>query len=162
MSIVRNHDICGLQRRLNRFIIELMKCASTSNSQMTAHDQARLKSYIAAIRGYQAWVVAQPQLDLPETSPREYPLDPDPEVPDIRNESVQDCIVLVQLARDEMVSSQSASQPSGLISFDSARLTNVIDKLESLLDTYIAVVDPLDLPESSPNAPIAEAGRTGV
>jgi hypothetical protein len=69
---------------------------------------------------------------------------------------------MMTLAREELVNGQSARMASGLIKYDEARVRAVIDKVDSFLTTYIQVVTPLDFPESSPQDPIAPAGRIGV
>jgi len=90
MAFVYNHDVAGLHRRTNRFIEELQRSASSGGSQVSGHDMTRLGTYLQAITTYTDWVVSQPQLDLPETHPREWELDPNPTVADIENESVVD------------------------------------------------------------------------
>lgn len=162
MSFVYNHDVRGLHTRINRFIVELLKSGSSSVSQVSSFDQARLQSYLTAVKTYHAWVVGQPQLDLPETNPREYELDENPNIEVVENESVRDVIVLLELARDELVNSQSARNASGVIGFDSTRFLSVVDKAQAFLDTYIADVTPLDLPESSPMREVTGPGDTGV
>lgn len=157
-----NHDIAGLYVRINRFIEELAKSASSNVNQMSTFDQARLVSYIAAIRKYQAWVMAAPQLDLPETHPRGIDLPAPPVLPEIENEAVQDLIRLFIISRDELVGSQSSRNAAGLISFDNTRFTAIIDKAEKFLTEYVQAATPLDLPESSPNAPMTGAGKQGV
>jgi hypothetical protein len=109
-----------------------------------------------------AWVTSQPQLDLPETHPREIMLKAGPVITDVENESVNDVLRMVMIARDELVNSQSARVPAGLIKFDAARLTAVIQKCEAFLTNYIKVVDPLDLPESSPGVGLSGSGKVGV
>jgi hypothetical protein len=106
--------------------------------------------------------MAQPQLDLPETAPRAYALDPDPTVAIIENEALRDVLTMMEVARDELVASQSARMPVGLLSFDSRRAMAVVDKVEAFLNSYIREVQPLDLPESSPSRPMAPTGKTGV
>ena len=101
---------------------------------------------------------AQPQLDLPETAPRSYQLDADPTVPLIENEAIRDTIVMLEVARDELINSQSARMPVGLLSFDSRRVSAVVDKVEAFLNSYIREVQPLDLPESSPSRPMEPRG----
>lgn len=160
--IVYNSDVAGLHRRINRFIVEMAKSASNQSSLMSEFDQNRLSSYLSAIRSYVGWIVAQPQLDLPETSPKEYALDADPEVPVVENEAIVDILRMLEVAREEMVNGQSARMPCGLIKFDVARLDAIISKLESFLQNYVSVVTPLDLPESSPSRPIQSKGATGV
>lgn len=159
---VYNHDVAGLQRRINRFIVEMLKSVSNSGSMMNEFDQTRLSSYIGAIKAYVAWIVSQPQLDLPETSPRAYSLDENPTYDLVENESVVDVVRMLELVRDEVVHSQSARQSSGLIKFDEVRLLAVVNKVEAFLKTYIAEVTPLDLPESSPMRAAATGGKTGI
>src|SRR5512139_1355469 len=105
---VYNHDVAGMHARLNRFLVEVSLSASNGASQVNSYDQTRLDTYINAIRTYMAWVTAQPQLDLPETHPRKYELDPDPVIPEIENESLRDILRMFVLAREELVNGQSA------------------------------------------------------
>lgn len=162
VTFTYNHDISGLYRRFNRFIMELHYSVSSGGSQVNRFDQERLMTYIDAIRAYQGWIVGQPQLDLPETHPKEYPLNPTPEVQDLENESIVDFIRLLEVARDEIVSSQSSRDAAGLKIFDNARLTANIDKVEAFLNQYVQEVTPLDLPETSPQTSMSGPGHTGV
>ena len=162
VTFVYNHDVAGVHRRINRFIEELMKSASSAGSQVTSHDQTRLDSYLNAIVTYLDWVVAQPLLDLPETHPRQWDLDTDPSVQDVENESIRDVIAMMELARDETVNGQSARMASGLIPFDENRIRAVVAKAGMFLTDYIQVTTPLDLPESSPMRSMTQPGRTGV
>ena len=161
-TFVYNHDVSGLHRRINRFIVELLRSVSSGVSQVNSFDQERLQSYLDAITAYHGWVVDQPQLDLPETHPRQINLNANPTVDTIENESLQDVVTLLTIARDELVSSQSSRQGSGLVPFDSARLTAIVDKVQHFLVDYIGTTTPLDLPESSPDASITPPGSTGV
>ena len=161
-NIVYNHDVAGLHRRMNRFIGEMAACASTNLSQMSEYDQTRLRTYLEAVRTYVNWVIGQPQLDLPETSPRQYMLEANPVVPLVENEAIIDIIRMMELARDEVTDGQSARMSSGLISFDVSRVGAVVNKIEAFLDTYVSVITPLDLPESSPARAVTAPGRTGV
>jgi hypothetical protein len=151
MPDVYNHDVVGIYNRLNRFIVEIFRSVSANVSQMNAFDQARLQSYLDGIRNYVSWVIAQPQLDLPETTPRKYVLETPPVVPDVESEEVSDLLRMLILSRDELTDSQSSRTGSGLIPFDHARFMAVIDKSDAFLKTYIQVTSPLDLPESSPD-----------
>jgi hypothetical protein len=99
---------------------------------------------------------------LPETSPRAYTLEADPVVPLVENEALVDIIRMMELARDETTNGQSARMAAGLIKFDVSRIAAVIDKIDAFLSTYVAIVTPLDLPESSPARPVTSPGRTGV
>ena len=159
---VLNHDIAGLNARLNRFIEELIKSVSSGTSQVNIFDQTRLSTYLNAVDTYHAWVLSQPHLDLPETHPREIELEPNPTIPDVENENVNDVMRILAIARDELINSQSARDAANLNKFDSARLTAVIEKVRQFLAQYITVATPLDLPESSPQAAVSGAGRTGI
>jgi hypothetical protein len=159
---VYNHDVAGLQRRMNRFIVEMIKSVSNSGSLMNSYDQSRLESYLGAIRAYVSWIVSQPELDLPETSPRIYVLDVNPSWDLVENESIIDVVRMLELARDEVVSSQSARNSSGLTKFDEKRCISMVDKIEAFLKNYIQTITPLDMPESSPMRPASTAGQTGI
>lgn len=159
---VHNQDVVGLYNRVNRFITELQKSASGDVSSFNDFDQTRLSSYLDAIVRYHDWVVSQPHLDLPETAPRLYDLEPKPEIVDVENEDINDAVRLLIVARDELTNSQSARMAAQLTEHDSGRFTAVIQKARNFLTDYIAPTEPLDLPESSPMEPSTGPGRTGV
>ncbi len=162
MGTVFNHDIVGLHARINRFVVEVNKSVSSNTSAYNEFDMERSLKYVDAIDAYHDWVVAQPQLDLPETSPRSYELEADPVVTDAENEGVNDFIRLLVLSRDELTNSQSARNGAGLIGFDSARLRAITSKSRMFLVDYVQAIAPLDLPESSPQADDSGAGLGGV
>jgi hypothetical protein len=159
---IYNHDIAGLVSRMQRFMLELIGSSSAGVSMMSSYDQARLTAYLAAITTYQTWVTGAPQLDLPETNKTLWTVSPLVAVTEVENESVNDLLRILNLACLELLSSQSARLPAGLVSFDSARLTAYVTKLQNFLTAYIQVATPLDLPESSPEVPMAPQGNTGV
>lgn len=162
MATVHNHDVDGICRRVERFRKELFHTVSSGVSEVNAHDRERLVSYLNALRAYHAWVIGQPQLDLPETHPRSYEVEDTVEYPQVENENVNDCLRLMALMRDEMLNSQSAREPSGLNKFDSGRLVMILDKADAFIATYVDVSTPLDLPESSPKTTPSGPGRTGL
>ena len=157
-----NHDIAGLWRRMNRFIVELAKSQSNPSSQVKEFDQTRMATYLEAVNSYTDWIVAQPLLDLPETHPRliDLPAPEDYSVPE--NESLMDMITMIELARDELAHGQSSRNASGLNKFDEKRLRDVMAKAQAFLTEYIEVVTPLDLPESSPMQVMTGHGHKGV
>lgn len=159
---VNNHDIVGLYNRINRFLVELNKAVSSQTSEMNEFDQIRLDKYLAAIDAYHGWVIGQPQLDLPETAPKLYVLEEVSEMVVVENESINDIIRILVLCRDELISSQSAREPSGLNTFDSSRLTAIVAKVRAFLDTYIRPTTPLDMPESSPKVETSGSGLVGI
>jgi hypothetical protein len=157
-----NTDVYGLVRRMNRFIVEMALSQSSGVSKFTSYDVSRALSYINAVRTYLDWVIAQPELDLPETGPTKVKLPVSPEVPEMENESVFDLCILFEIARDELANSQSSRLSSNLIAFDVSRLTAVLDKASAFIATYATIVDPLDQPETSPMAAVTGLGRLGV
>lgn len=161
-ATVYNHDIIGVYNRLNRFIVELIHSVSANVSQVNQFDMERLKSYLNNVKKYLGWVMAQPLLDLPETTPRVWVLEAPTTIPDMDNEEVADIVRMLELARDELTHSQSARQGSGLIPFDALRFNAVIAKTETFLSTYVEVVTPIDLPESSPDEAMILGGRRGI
>ena len=161
-NIVYNMDVVGLYERINRFIEEVGKAVSSGVSLTNEFDIARLKTYLDAIDRYHAWVLAQPHLDLPETSPRVYTLKDPPAEVEIENEDMDDILRTFRLARDELINSQSSRLGAGLMKPDSVRLTAITAKARSFLLDYVEPTQPLDLPESSPAQLVSGPGRTGV
>lgn len=157
-----NTDIFSLVRRINRFIVEMTKSQSSAVSQTMPFDVTRVTSYTNSLRSYVAWVVAQPLLDLPETGPQWIDLPKSPEIPAMENESVYDICTLFEIMRDELANSQSARLSTNMIQHDHARFLAIVSKIENLVTQYIAVSEPLDLPESSPLAESTGVGRQGI
>ena len=161
-TVTYNHDVAGLWQRINRFIEEVQKSVSSGVSLTNEFDVQRLKTYLDAIDRYHSWIKAQPTLDLPETSPRQYVLTPPPADIVVENEDLADVLRLFSLVRDEVVNSQSSRLGSGILSPDSARLSSAVGKVRTFLLEYIIPTQPLDLPESSPADPMTGSGRTGI
>jgi hypothetical protein len=157
-----NTDVDGICRRINRFIKEVFLSQSSGVSATITFDVTRIQNYVKAIRAYVAWSVAMPLLDLPETGPTAITMAANPILPVIENESLYDIAVMLELARDELVNSQSSRMSTNLIPFDRDRLIAIMDKIDNFILNYIQTNTPLDLPESSPMAPVSGPGATGV
>lgn len=160
--ITNNHDIAGIYNRINRYIEEEIFASSSGVNEMDQFDQVRFASYLDSLDVYVNHVVAQPQGDYPKTHPREIALEKTPEIKVVENESINDIVRMLCIMRDELINSASSRNPSGLIIFDITRVKASILKLRMFLNDYIAKVTPLDMPESSPRALQAGAGRTGI
>lgn len=161
MTQVYNPDVVGVVRRVNRFIQEALKSSSSAVSLTNAYDIARLESYLNAIEQYVAWMKGQPQLDLPETHPQMYDVPDAPGAAVLENEDLNDIVNLWNKMRDELINSQSARQPSGLISHDVTRFDLILAKMKAFL-VFIKNTSPLDVPESSPMAEMSGSGMGGV
>jgi len=161
-GIVYNCDVDGLARRINRNITEIIKAQSSGVSLTVSFDVKRWQSYLASVEAFLDYVVSQPQLDLPETHPLPVVQQPKPVIPSLENESAYDLAVLFDTMREELVNSQSARMPSGLISHDENRMRSYITRGKKFIQDYITVIDPLDLPESSPMTQMTGDGLKGV
>ncbi len=159
---VLNHDIASLVRRLRRLKKEIEKSGSANVTELGTHDLKRLDSYIISIEDFKKWMVSQPLLDLPETSPIEIEIGEMPESLDMENDDLALILNLFNLLEKELVNSQSARRATGLISHDSTRFDALIEKIKKFLVDYVAKNSPLDQPESSPMVASTGAGRTGI
>jgi len=111
---------------------------------------------------YVDWVVSQPQLDLPESSPRVIDLG-DPEKLDMpENESLLDLMTMYELLEAEIGNSQSSRLGDSLISHDEKRFRDLIAKMRAFLEDYVKNILPLDLPESAPLRAQTGDGLKGV
>jgi hypothetical protein len=156
-----NTDIHSICRRYNRFLVEVTKSQSSGISYTLPFDMQRLSTYISSMRAYLAFIVSQPLLDCPETGPTEMQLPENPTLPVLENESAADVLQLIEIARDEISNSQSSRMPTNLIRFDYERQVSYLDKIDNLI-AYILAQEPLDLPESSPQAAVTGPGNRGV
>jgi hypothetical protein len=159
---VYNYQIAGLIQRLRRFRYESVKAASSGLAHVNEHDMRRAKSYLIAATSYIDWIVSQPQLDLPESTPREIDLGEAEKLDFPENESLLDLMRMYDLFEVEMGNSQSARLGDSLISHDEKRARDLIAKMEAFLDNYVAAILPMDLPESAPLREMTGPGRTGV
>lgn len=159
---VFNDDVAGIFRRINKFIEEAQKCASSNVSDINEFDKVRFLAYLKSLTAYVDWVVDQPLLDLPETHPKLLELEEIPVVLLAENLMIRDLVRLFERARDEVINSQSARNATGLISFDETRVRAVVEKATKYIENYVTKVTPIDLPESSPKNVSTGAGRTGI
>jgi len=159
---VYNHDVSNLVRRMRRFKEEMVKSVSSGVSELVSHDYVRLNSYLAAIKFFKAWMVSQPVLDLPESSPEEIELGEMPEAQMVDNDDLALIIKLFELVEYELVNSQSARRSTGLVSHDALRFDSYVEKIERFLADFVDNTNPLDLPESAPAVEMTGSGRLGV
>jgi hypothetical protein len=160
-TITYNLDVHSLSRRLNRFVGELVKSQSSGISQTMPFDLIRVKTFVSALKSYSGHVVADPLLDLPETSPDAITLPTPTAIPSMENDSVWDLCNLLDTARAELENSQSSRLSTNLVKYDYQRLLAVLAKAESLI-AYIEAAEPLDLPESAPRDAMTGQGQLGV
>jgi hypothetical protein len=152
---VNNEDVVGIYDRMNRYVLEMMKCASSNVAQWLPADEERCASYTSAIREYIAWTVSQPQLDNPENHPEFFNVEVQVEKDQkhwlngkdpiqVENDSMRTVLRILIGARDNLIKSASSKMSSGLIIFDEARFLKNIDKLDALMANYIKTSLPID------------------
>ena len=159
-----NHDISGYCCRTNRFMVDLSRSVSAGVVSTNEFDQARWASYLDALDSYLDHVQSEPNLDLPESHPRLIQINcmSDEDVMKLDNDAIRDCLYYLKLSMIEMCNSQSSRTPSKLISFDESRCRALIQKARNLLNNYVQVIQPIDVPESHPRDPQVVAGKQGV
>lgn len=151
-----NHDIAGIWARAQRYIEECQDSQSASVHAVSDADMERMESYIKDMTEYVNWVVGVPALDLPKTHPRLANLKDPTLLKEIESILLADCIRLWEIGAEEVIASQSARNATGLLKFDVARLRAVIEKTSKLMTEYIAKVQPLDMPESTPSVDVTK------
>ena len=162
MYETQNMDIFGLCRRMRRYRYELAYSVSSGVAFMKKEDADRLRSYLAGLSSYKQWFQAEPDLDLPESSPKSYDIGEPEKLPTVENESIVDLINMLDTCEHELLHSQSSRLSGRLISHDERRVDALLAKCSSFLEQYISQVLPLDLPESSPLRPESGPGRKGL
>ena len=162
MVKILNTDIVGYIARSDRYREELIKSVSSSSSEFNEFDQERLRAYLKSLYTYLDHVCAEPQLDCPEAHPFEIEIPDHPENVIVESEDINDIIRILDIMRKELSGSQSARKSSGLIEFDEKRIRSLLEKIANFLTKYIAGSNPLDLPESSPQAVISGQGKQGI
>ena len=160
----RNHDVVGLCNRIKQFAYEFHKSQSHGVLDVRAADRARFGQMVGALKAYKAWIVSQPELDMPETAPRMMSIEAwtEADFSPVENNAINDLLNLLYVLWNEMLRGQSSALGNSLYAFDANRFDLVIAKIESFLSDYIDVIQPLDLPESTPAKASAGPGRTGV
>jgi hypothetical protein len=159
---VFNHDILFLVDMCNRFVREVIYSQSNGVTGMTGHDQERMSKYIQALNVKMDWIEENPLLDLPETHPRAYEVDMPEPSPNVESEVCNQFVRLIEAFRTEALNCQSARYASTVIAPDIKRFRAVTAKMESFLTTYVAQVEPVDLPESSPSEELSGPGFLGT
>ena len=157
-----NLDVVYLNDKMCRYGGEVILAVSANLAHMNSFDMARTMKYLDDIDSAIAYVLAQPQLDMPETHPRERALQPMPVVPNMENDELDHTVRLLEAARLEIINSQSGRMAAGLLPFDAARVTALVAKNRAWLTAFVSARSPMDLPETSPQQLITGPGVGGV
>ena len=159
---VNNFHVRFLADKVHRFGVELIKSQSANDSQMKPADRTRLSSYLDSVDFAVNWIGSLPELDLPETSPREYVCEDFPAEVDAENEAINVACDILRACYLETVNGQSARRAAGMSPHDIKRVRDVVSHCRNFLTEYVTNALPLDLPESSPMEENTGPGRTGI
>ena len=159
-----NQDVAGLAERIDEVIFEIARSQSANLTDMRQFDRDRINSYNLMLVRYATWVTSAPDIDLPETHPREYPIkfiseDVDA---DVENKALRDLIRMYRALITEMTNSQSARAANGLTVHDKRRFDLVLEKIEQFLTSYVDETQPIDMPESAPSSDAVPPGFIGA
>ena len=161
-SGVYNLDVTYLADKLARYAAEVQMSVSSNVAFVNEFDMARLHGYLTDIDSAMAYILAQPQLDLPESHPMLNPIQPFPDMRDMESDEWDHVVRLLRSGYIELVNSQSARLGAGLMPFDARRVSALVAKTRQWLTEYVSKRSPMDLPETSPQQPMSPAGRAGV
>ena len=164
VTTVLNQDVAGLTERVDEVIYEISRSQSSNLTDMRPFDRTRVTEYNAMLNRYAAWITDAPDIDLPETHPRDYPIKYISEGvdADVENKAMRDLIRMYRAIIIELTSSQSARAANGLTVHDKRRFDLVMEKIGKFLNDYVDNTQPLDMPESAPSSEAVASGFTGA
>jgi hypothetical protein len=149
-----SQDVYFLLKRFRLLQRSIINAVSNNTNSISEPDMKRITDYIKAIKDLKAWIMGQPLLDLPKTSPIVYKLSEPVVVPEMENLDAMILLELMRTADLEMRNSVSSRQTTGIVSHDSVRFDSIILKAEKFLVDFIAKNSPLDIPDSSYSSPV--------
>lgn len=159
---VYNLDVTYLADKIARYAGEVQMSVSSNVAFVNEFDMQRLQDYLTDIDAAIAYIINQPQLDLPESHPMMNAIQPFPAMRDMESDEWDHVVRLLRSGYIELVNSQSARLGAGLMPFDARRVTALVAKTRQWLDDYVSKRSPMDLPETSPQQPMSPAGKSGV
>lgn len=160
---VLNQDVAGLVERVDEVIFEIAKSQSANMTDMRGFDRVRIDEYNQMLSRYAAWISEAPDVDRPETHPRQYAIAyiSDGVSIDVENKALRDLMRSYQAIISEMSNSQSAKAGNGLTTHDKRRFDLEMQKIENFLTQYVDATQPLDMPESAPSSESVTPGFSG-
>lgn len=161
-TTVYNLDVTYLADKIARYAGEVQMSVSSNVAFVNQFDMERLQNYLTDIDRAIAYVMDQPQLDLPESHPMAHPIQAFPEMRNLESDEWDHVVRLLRSGYIELVNSQSARMGAGLMSFDQRRVSALVAKTRQWLSDYVTARSPMDLPETSPQQAMSPAGRAGV
>jgi hypothetical protein len=161
--MTRNADVKMLCVKVKEYAYEFHRSVSNNLPTIRQADRIRMTQWLNDLRTLKAWIVGQPELDVPKSSPRTIPLEgwAQDEFSRVNNEVINQIVDTMWVMWVELATGVSTVMPNGLYPPDQVRYDKLMDKMERLLVDYADKILPLDLPESHPDEPTAGPGRHG-
>jgi hypothetical protein len=151
-SSVRNLQIVELCESLDKAVWEMFGSTSSSLNFINPEDMVRVIRDMAAIRTQAETTKNAPRMDLPYTSPTQYPINWTTEGLDfneVTNNGLRSLIRLLVNGWMQWSRSESADNSNGLSDYDYGRFLLIMDNVDAVIDGYLKATGPLDLPASS-------------
>ena len=151
MQELLSQDIYFLLKRFRLLQNSIINAVSNNTNYIAGPDRIRIDAYLKAVKDLKAWIVSQPFMDLPQTSPNGYGdrLGNAVLIPEMENLDAMVILELMVTADIELRKSQSSRQSTGMISDDSARWDKNILKIEKFLTDFVDQNSPVDRPDST-------------
>jgi hypothetical protein len=159
---IYNLDVTYVADKVARYAAEVQMSVSSNVAYVNEFDMARLQGYLDDIDAAVAYIVNQPQLDLPESHPMLHPIQPFPAMRDMESDEWDHVVRLLRAGYIEIVNSQSSRLGAGLMPFDARRVSALVAKCRQWLNDYVSKRSPMDLPETSPQQAMSPVGKYGV
>ncbi len=157
-----NLDVVYVNDKLCRYAGEVIKAVSANLAHVNDFDMERALKYLGDLDSAISYVLALPQLDMPESHPREHALQKFPETVNMENDELDHVVRLLDAARLELINSQSSRMSAGFLPFDARRVSALVAKTRQWLTEYVTARSPMDLPETSPQQLMTGPGLGGV
>lgn len=151
-----NVDFMMLWDMINSAIVEIQYSASANIAKVRQPDKVRWKTILRGIASYFLHIDQDEIIDIPENNPDEYELPEPPKLLLIQNICAKKVCFLLSVLRTEVFMSDSAREPDRVDEDHKTRAFKILRKIDRHIDSYVPVMNKLDLPESTPGV-----GRQG-
>lgn len=156
-----NIELWYAYAKMNRWIIEVNRCNSANGNNVYAPDLIRWKTYVSEWRAMIGMIAKIGDMDVPKTGSVFLQLRPPPQIQYVENDQVNLFVQWLEVARDELLNSESSRRISGMAEPDVKRQAEYWTHAEEII-AYIEATQPRDLTESAPREAAVDPSLTGV
>ena len=156
---MQNMDIIDLINRVDRFILETARNASSTRTETNPHDARRRHEITTRLESRFQLYAGEPELDLPKYHPRPLESPTPPDIIKVENNDSQQLINMLVALRIELAWSDSSERASGFKDADAVRIQTMLDKIkivnQAVTDDPEIDTPDVDLqePPANPNLP---------